>query len=151
MKAYLAKVLIIDHENYGKDDALMSLEQLRHWHPTVVSCEEADIGEWNDDHPLNSHSTMQSECEKLFPSQSKIYEVIVWVDYSSMDKYPREVYLTIEAARNKASRLLGFDLNDPTCENYDEGIADEWDLFEKGLQTFTYDDCEFEFHRVKVK
>ena len=75
-------------------------------------------------------------------------EIIVWVDYSSMDKYPREAYLTIEAARNKVSRWITLD---PDDENYDGDVATEWKAFENGSRSFTCDECEFEFHRIPVK
>lgn len=75
-------------------------------------------------------------------------EIIVWVDYSSMDKRPREAYMTIEAARNRVSRLI---ILDPDDENYDSEVVAEWEAFEHGSRSFTCDDCEFEFHRIPVK
>jgi hypothetical protein len=75
-----------------------------------------------------------------------VNEIIVWVDYSSMDKYPREAYLTIEAARNRVSRWL---ILDPDDENYDEEIANDWKAFELGARSFVAE--EVEFHRVPVR
>ena len=149
MKAYLATVLILDHEGYGMEDAKISLSQLRHWHPSVISCKEAEIGEWSDDHPLNYRTTQKAECNRLFSLDSQptspISEIIVWVDYSSMDTYPREAYLTMEGARNKVSWLT----LDPNDEDYDEEIANAWKAFEQGARSFVCE--EVEFHRVMIK
>jgi hypothetical protein len=144
MKAYLASVLIVDHENYGMEDAKVCLSSLRGWYPSVIDCKEADIGEWDDDHPLNKLDTIKAECDRLFGAE-KLTEIFVWVDYSAMDKYPRESYLTIEAARKRATSLLHFDINDGS------EIAEEWNAFERGGSSFTFEDCETEFHRVKVR
>lgn len=144
MKAYMMSVLVIDHEGYGLKDATLGVENARHWHPIVIDSKEADIGEWDDDHPLNNRKTMKSECDRLF-GEEKLTEIFVWVDYSAMDKYPRESYLTIEAARKRATSLLHFDIDDGS------EIADEWNAFERGGSSFTCEDCETEFHRVKVR
>jgi hypothetical protein len=66
MKAYKLEVLVIDHEGYGADDVTVEIEQLGGWHTSVLSSKEADIGEWHDDHPLNSTSKQKEECERLF-------------------------------------------------------------------------------------
>lgn len=71
MKAYLATILVVDHEKYGPDDFRSSIENLRHWYPTVMDVKEAEIGEWSDEHPLNSYDTMTSECKRLFESEKK--------------------------------------------------------------------------------
>lgn len=34
--------------------------------PKVMTTEEADIGEWTDDHPLNNRTTQYVEFERLF-------------------------------------------------------------------------------------
>ena len=71
MKAYLMTVLVLDHEGYGIEDAANCIESVRDWNPTVMSSKEADIGEWSDEHPLNSKSTMKAECDRLFGGKDK--------------------------------------------------------------------------------
>lgn len=57
MKAYLVTMLIIDHDKLGAEGIKGEIEA-NNWandciHPTVVDAVEADIGEWEDSHPLN--------------------------------------------------------------------------------------------------
>ena len=65
MKAYLLEVLVIDHEGYGVNDAKITIEQGDGF-MTVISSKEADIGEWDDEHPLNYTDKQKAECERLF-------------------------------------------------------------------------------------
>jgi len=65
MKAYKLEVLIIDHSGYGSDEYKTMIENHAYL-GTVMNVEEADIGEWRDDHPLNLHTEMNAEYESLF-------------------------------------------------------------------------------------
>lgn len=68
MKAYLMKVLVVDCENMGSDSVKLYIERAKHAQsPTVLSIQEADIGTWNDDHPLNSYKTMYDAAKTYFP------------------------------------------------------------------------------------
>jgi hypothetical protein len=71
MKAYLMTVLVLDHEGHGLEDAENCIESVRNWYPTIISSKEADIGEWSDEHPLNSRLTVKAECDRLFAGDSK--------------------------------------------------------------------------------
>ncbi len=64
MKAYKLEVLVIDHEGYGVQEFENQLENLDFVH--VVRSKEAEIGEWDDDHPLNQKRTMVKEFDRLF-------------------------------------------------------------------------------------
>lgn len=55
MKAYLLQVLVIDHDNYGPENFETEIELSRSAQMTVLQKLSADIGEWSDDHPLNSN------------------------------------------------------------------------------------------------
>lgn len=66
MKAYLMTVLVLDHEGHGLEDAENCIESVRNWYPTIIASKEADIGEWSDEHPLNSRLTVKAECDRLF-------------------------------------------------------------------------------------
>lgn len=71
MKAYKVEILIIDHDQLGPDEIPTVIENQKfpNWciHPNVMSVEEADIGEWHDDHPMNKTDSITSEYERLFP------------------------------------------------------------------------------------
>ncbi len=70
MKVYKLEVIIIDFDEVGKKDIKTILENNRYPNhcisPEVLSIEERDIGEWNDDHPLNHNKTKYTELRRLF-------------------------------------------------------------------------------------
>lgn len=79
MKAYKLEVLIIEDDSLSKDEIISEIEENGQilvpicnagyiW-PRVISCEEADIGEWTDDHPLNKDIMSYS---KYFPKKNHI-------------------------------------------------------------------------------
>lgn len=55
MKAHLITTLVIDFEKYGRKAYEDRIEQKECG--DIVSGETFDIGEWDDDHPLNKIST----------------------------------------------------------------------------------------------
>ena len=67
MKAYLVKVLVVGYNNVGVDDIKYYLENAEYISPTVVNMREADIGVWDDDHPLNNYETMHDAIKTYFP------------------------------------------------------------------------------------
>ena len=71
MKAYKLEVLVIDHDELGGEAIADTLRNTRYpnWciSPAVRRVQEADIGEWSDDHPLNRLDTAEAEYERLFP------------------------------------------------------------------------------------
>lgn len=66
MKAYKYTILIIDYENIGKDDISSCLKNTKYITPEIIEIEEADIGEWSDDHPLNNEQLYKKEFNRLF-------------------------------------------------------------------------------------
>ena len=66
MKAYKIELLIIDHENIGEREIRAALENTRNIYPEVKSVAVAIIGDWNDNHPLNSKDTCGAEYGRLF-------------------------------------------------------------------------------------
>ena len=70
MKAYKMTLLFIDFDEVGMDGAKELIENARlpnHIDPgTVMSIEEADIGKWDDDHPLNHRGSQMAEFSRLF-------------------------------------------------------------------------------------
>lgn len=60
MRAYVFTVVVVDHEGVersGPGSIAQHLEAARYISPTVTSSESFDIGEWEDDHPLNYRGT----------------------------------------------------------------------------------------------
>jgi len=72
MKAYKVELLIIDSDELGADEIKSVIENQKYpnWciYPDVKKMTEADIGEWDDDHPLNKSDTCEAEYERLFKS-----------------------------------------------------------------------------------
>ncbi len=72
MKAYKLTLLVTDDDRMGGDAIKTTIEAQKYpnWciAPEVMSIEEADIGEWDDDHPLNHADTKGAEFDRLFPS-----------------------------------------------------------------------------------
>ena len=70
MKAYKIELLIIDFDEVGEDGITDVIENTRYPNrcisPDVKKVTEVDIGEWNDDHPLNSARTCEDEYRALF-------------------------------------------------------------------------------------
>lgn len=70
MKAYKVELLIIDHDEVGKEQIVEIIENTKYpnWciSPDVKNIEERDIGEWADDHPLNLREKCEEEYQKLF-------------------------------------------------------------------------------------
>jgi hypothetical protein len=71
MKAYLATILLIDHEGHGIEEAENSLIGIKGYSSSIMNIKEVDIGEWTDEHPLNKFSTMESEVNRLFNTGEK--------------------------------------------------------------------------------
>lgn len=70
MKAYKVEILVIDHDELDEDGIKTTLENTRYpnhcMHPYVKKITSADIGEWDDSHPLNQYATMDEEYDRLF-------------------------------------------------------------------------------------
>lgn len=66
MKAYKVEILVIDHEGYGQEEIKNVLEDSRYINASVKTVTVVDIGEWSDQHPLNSYSTCGAEYNRLF-------------------------------------------------------------------------------------
>jgi hypothetical protein len=70
MKAHKVTLLIIDFDALGPEEVKVEIENVSYPNdcisPNVVEIETVDIGEWNDDHPLNNADTMKDAMENLF-------------------------------------------------------------------------------------
>lgn len=68
-KAYKLEVLIVDHDELGAEEIAKVIEEQKYpnWciYPYVIRSHEKDIGEWDDDHPLNQ-GCMLEEFDRVF-------------------------------------------------------------------------------------
>jgi hypothetical protein len=75
MNAYVVTLTIIDMDEIGAEEIKDVIENMHYPNrcilPEVVKIESADIGEWDDGHPLNSTDTADAEWQRLFPSLGK--------------------------------------------------------------------------------
>lgn len=66
MKVYKVELMVLDHENVGEDGVKYFMENEKYLSPNVMSIESREIGEWDDDHPLNKHNLWKQEMGRLF-------------------------------------------------------------------------------------
>ena len=66
MKSYKYTILIIDHEDIGKEDISSCLKNAKYINPEIMHIQEADIGDWSDLHPFNHNETQKDEFNRLF-------------------------------------------------------------------------------------
>jgi hypothetical protein len=71
MKVYKVELLIIDFDEIGPEEIKDVMENVHYPNhcisPDVKSIIGKDIGEWDDDNPLNKHDTQDAEYCRLFP------------------------------------------------------------------------------------
>lgn len=72
MKVHKVILTIIDFDELGTDSIKVEIENTHYPNhcisPEVFSIETADIGEWDDDNPLNFEETAEAEWRRIFPS-----------------------------------------------------------------------------------
>lgn len=70
MKVHKVTLMIVDHGDVGQDEIQGALEGANYPNdcilPHVMRMEQVEIGEWSDDHPLNTCHVMDREFERLF-------------------------------------------------------------------------------------
>ena len=70
MKVYKVELMVVDFDGIGGDGVKDELENARYGNrcirPEVKGIQERDIGEWDDDHPLNQMDTSDAEYRRLF-------------------------------------------------------------------------------------
>ena len=70
MKVFKLEVILLDEGVETMEEAEMLVINAHlpnHISLDVLSCKEADIGEWDDDHLLNHNNTYKAELKRLFP------------------------------------------------------------------------------------
>ena len=75
MKVYKVTLMIIDFDEVG-DDIKDIIENARYPNrcisPTVYGMESMDIGEWEDENPLNNHKEWKAEFRRLFEKREEL-------------------------------------------------------------------------------
>lgn len=75
MKAFKLEVLIIDFDGLGVEEIKTVIENARYPNrcisPAVMASIERDIGEWDDDHPLNKFASMESSYKDIFQQDNE--------------------------------------------------------------------------------
>ena len=66
MTAYKIEMIIVDFNGYGPEEVKLNVEQMRFYNPDILDIQEADIGEWDDNHPLNYKGTSKEEKLEYF-------------------------------------------------------------------------------------
>ncbi len=70
MKAYKVEILIIDFDELGEQGIVEELNNVNFPNDCidlqVKNITEKDIGEWDDEHPLNNNLTSTKEYKRLF-------------------------------------------------------------------------------------
>jgi len=68
--AYKVEVLVIDHDGLGEQGIIDEMENVRYpnhcMNPEVKSVVGVDLGEWDDDLPINSRTKSDAEYKRLF-------------------------------------------------------------------------------------
>jgi hypothetical protein len=76
MKVHLLQVLVIDHDAVGADEVERILEDANYPNdciaPSVIKSQSVEIGEWEDDNPLNHSDTQVAEVDRLFSAWQSI-------------------------------------------------------------------------------
>lgn len=71
MKVHKVVLTIIDIDDIGAEEIKVVIENARYPNrciaPDVFSIETVDIGEFDDDHPLNNSKTARAEWRSIFP------------------------------------------------------------------------------------
>ena len=67
---YKVELMVMDFDGLGADGIKEEIENTRYANhcinPEVMACEERDIGEWSDEHPLNQRDKADAEYRRLF-------------------------------------------------------------------------------------
>lgn len=77
MMVYKIEVMVIDFDEVGEEGIKDCIENTKYpnWciSPRVKRFQGVDIGEWDDDHPLNKRSTEDEEYKRLFDEE--VYKI----------------------------------------------------------------------------
>lgn len=58
-KAYKITINVLDFEGIDPREMIQMIENVKFLYPSVRKMEQTDLGEWDDDHPLNKKLTYE--------------------------------------------------------------------------------------------
>lgn len=69
MKVFKLEVLVIEEDIETIEDAKSLFDiKFPNWaNVSVITCRDAEIGEWEDENPLNYSDKREAEMDRLFP------------------------------------------------------------------------------------
>jgi hypothetical protein len=70
MKAYKVEVLVLGFEDMPEDDIVYFIENTGYLNSRVMPIQSKDIGEWDDDYPLNKRETAKQTYEDLWKNDN---------------------------------------------------------------------------------
>ena len=87
MNVYKVEIMVIDFDGIGGDGVKDEIENARYGNrcirPEVKSVEEQDIGEWDDDHPLNQMDSSDAEYRRLFAPNKQLTSLSLYSTYAA--------------------------------------------------------------------
>jgi hypothetical protein len=76
MKVHYLHIIVIDHDALGADEVERVLEDANYPNdciaPNVIKSQTAEVGDWDDDNPLNHSDTQAAEVARLFSAWQPI-------------------------------------------------------------------------------
>jgi len=82
MKAHKIEIIVLDFEGYGVEEYETMIEQSGAMTGFVLSSKTADIGVWDDDHPLNSTGgERMTEVQELFGEKPSSWDGVTDVKF----------------------------------------------------------------------
>jgi hypothetical protein len=73
--------MVLDFDGIGAEGIKYEIENTKYANrcisPEVKGCEERDIGEWSDDHPLNHRDKSDAEYNRLFAPNAPAHPLAV--------------------------------------------------------------------------
>lgn len=66
MKAHRFLIGVLDFEGYGRNEIISQFHNSSVEHIIFIEEDSREIGEWHDDHPLNSSATQTDFFNRLF-------------------------------------------------------------------------------------
>lgn len=122
MKAYKVELLIIDFDEIGEKSIKETIENERYPNycisPSVMHIHGEDIGEWDDDHPLNKSNTRKNYYNMLFNTLSE--RVSNGLDRElKRQKEAGKKFMTDQEIDNLIDKIIKEELGDKWKETYE--------------------------------
>ena len=75
MKVYKIELMIVNHDGLSEEDIMATLKESKYPNrcidPRVMKIESREIGEWDDESPLNCSDRRDTEYQRLFSEDNE--------------------------------------------------------------------------------